>query len=254
MKKLKKFFKKIILHFFCFLSHWTKEKPVVLLYHSISDRDHFLSIPTKIFERQIRYLKENGFRFLKSSDLENIKNLPPKSVLITFDDGYKDNFINAVPILEKYQATAIFFIPVDLINKEMKGLLIMNWEEIKEISRNSLFEIGSHGLTHRKLHKLTIEEIEKEVKVSKKILEENLGVEIKNFAYPFGRYNEVVLKIIRDSGYKYGFSIKPGRLSKKIDKFQIPRFGIDNFSSLFFKDIFKKGYELYWRLRWIFYK
>jgi len=250
----RKKFKKIVLEIFCFLFRWTKEKPVVLLYHSISDQNSFLSLSPKIFEEQIRYLKEKGFKFLKSEDLKNLKNLPNKSVLITFDDGYEEILLNAAPILERYQIPAIFFIPVDLISKEIRGLKIMNWKEIKEMSQNRLFEIGSHGLTHRKLRKLATEEVEKEVKISKEILEQELEIRIKSFAYPFGRYNKEVLKTVGDSGYEFAFSIKPGRLSKNMDKFQIPRFGINTFSSLFFKDIFKRGYELYWKLRWIFYR
>lgn len=239
----------IVIKFFCFLFHGAKERPTVLMYHSVMEGDNPLSLTPEKFEDQIKYLKENKFKFLKLDDLKDGVVFEGKSVLITFDDGYEDNFSIVVPILQKYNVPAIFFIATGLVGSEVGGLKMMNWEEIKNISINNLFEIGGHTITHRKLHKLNLEEVEKEIKESKRILEEKLGKSIRVFAYPYGRYNDLVLGVIKKSGFKWAFSTRPGCLQEGFNKWQIRRFGIDNFRAQFFKDIFKPGYELYWCLR-----
>jgi len=249
-KKISKFFISI----FCFLFRWTKERPTVLMYHSVAEGDNPLSISPEKFEKQIKYLKENNFKFLTIQDLEDINNIPNKSVLITFDDGYKDNFITAIPILKKYGASSIFFIVTGLIGETNKGLKMMSWEEIKKISSDILFEVGAHTITHRKLHKLSIEEIQNEIVQSKITLEEKLGKSIGVFAYPYGRYSQSVLDTVKKNNFKFAFSTKPGHLSKEIDKLLIFRFGMDNYKSRYFQDVFKLGYGLYWRLVWVIKK
>jgi peptidoglycan/xylan/chitin deacetylase (PgdA/CDA1 family) len=239
----------IIIKFLCFLFRSAKERPTVLMYHSVIEGDNSLSLTSEKFESQIKYLKENKFKFLKLDDLKDGAIFEEKSVLITFDDGYEDNFLIAAPILQKYNVPAVFFIATGLVGSEVKGLKMMNWEEIKKISINNLFEIGGHTVTHRKLHKLNLEEAEKEIKESKRVLEEKLDKPIRVFAYPYGRYNNSVLEIVKSSGFKWAFSTRPGCLQEGFNKWQIHRFGIDNFRAQFFKDIFKPGYELYWRLR-----
>lgn len=250
---MRKKIKKIIIKFFCFLFRWTKEKPTVLMYHSVADDGHFLSVSSSVFKQQIEYMKNNGFTFLRSDDLlfGNINN---KSVLITFDDGYENNFSIASKILEQYHIPAIFFIATDLVGLENKGIKIMNWEQVGLLSKNNLFEIGAHSISHKKLHKMSIEELKKEVMESKLILEEKIKKNIKSFAYPFGRYNKIVVDMVKQNGYQLAFSINPGRIDKSNNLFEIKRFGIDDDTSQFFKDIFKTGYNLYWQLRWIFYK
>jgi peptidoglycan/xylan/chitin deacetylase (PgdA/CDA1 family) len=223
------------------------------MYHSVADDGHFLSVSSSVFEQQIEYMKNNGFTFLRSDDLLS-GNINNKSVLITFDDGYENNFLIAVPILKKYNVPAIFFIATGLVGTENKGMKMMNWKQVIELSKNNLFEIGAHTISHKKLHKMNIEELKKEVMESKSILEEKTNKNIKSFAYPFGRYNKIVIDMVKKNGYQLAFSINPGRINKSNNLFEIKRFGIDNNTSQFFKDIFKTGYNLYWQLRWIFYK
>ena len=249
-RKINNFF----IYVFCFLFRWTKEKPIVLMYHSVAEGNNSLSINPKEFEWQIKYLRENGFKFLTTKDLKNINNLPNKSILITFDDGYKDNFLVAIPILKKYNASAVFFIATGLVGAMNRELEMMNWEEIKKINLDNSFEIGAHTITHRKLHKLNIEEAENEIKQSKVILEEKLDKPINLFAYPYGRCNQKILEIVKKNKFQFSFSTKPGHLKKNFDELRIFRFGMDNYKSRYFKDIFKLGYELYWRLRWMIKK
>lgn len=247
---MKRKINKLLINIFCFLFRWTKEKPTVLMYHSVADGNNPLSVNPKEFEKQIKYLKENNFKFLNTKDLDDFNKLPNKSVLITFDDGYEDNFIIAAPILKKYKVPAVFFIATGLVGSVNKGLKMMDWEEVKTIGSEDLFEIGAHTVTHRKLHKLEIEEAREEIITSKNVLEEKLNKPIKIFAYPYGRYNQSVLDIMGKNDFKFVFSTKPGHLRKNFDKLKIFRFGVDNYRSKYFPDIFKLGYELYWRLIW----
>jgi peptidoglycan/xylan/chitin deacetylase (PgdA/CDA1 family) len=253
---MKKKIKKIIIKFFCFLFRWTKEKPTVLMYHSVSNDNYLFNISLKEFENQIKYLKEKNFKFLKMEDLSNIKNLPNKRVLITFDDGYENVFINAVPILEKYNVPAIFFIPVGLIDNKIGELKVMSWEQIKALSENPLFEIGSHAYDHVRLTSLDENNLDKQIEKSKAILEEQIDINIRAISFPFGRYNQNIIKRIKDEGYDYAFGVEVRNLSKKEDFFSIPRIAVDNsiFSDILFKDIFKKGYSLYWKYRRFFIK
>lgn len=249
-KKISKFFISI----FCFLFRWTKERPTVLMYHSIVERKIPFSISPINFEKQVKYLKENNFKFLTIQDLEDINNIPNKSVLITFDDGYENIFINAVPILEKYNIPAVFFVSTNVIGKEINDLKIMSWEQIKFLSKNPLFEIGCHGYNHIRFTSLNINDLDEQLIKSKNVLEEKCGVLIKAISFPFGRFDRDVLKKCKKIGYFCGFSVEIKNLSRFDNIFCLPRIAIDEsiFSDLFFKDIFKIGYGLYWRLRKFF--
>jgi len=251
---MKRKIKRILISIFCFLFRWTKEKPTVLMYHSITSDNNPFSISPKEFEKQIKYLKENNFKFLNTKDLDDLSKLPNKSVLITFDDGYENVFINAVPILKKYNIPAVFFISTNVVGEEINGVKIMNWEQIKFLSESSLFEIGCHGHNHIRFTSLKTDDLADQLMKSKNILEEKCGKSIKAISFPFGRSNQDVLKKIKEIGYFYGFGVKIKNLSKQDDILCLPRIAVDEsvFSDIFFKDILKIGYSLYWQLRRFF--
>jgi peptidoglycan/xylan/chitin deacetylase (PgdA/CDA1 family) len=253
---MKKKIKKIIIKFFCFLFRWTKEKPVVLMYHSVSNDNCLFNISLKEFENQIKYLKEKNFKFLRIEDLSNIKNLPNKSVLITFDDGYENVFINAIPILERYNVPAVFFIPVGLIDNKIGELKVMNWGQVKSLSENPLFEMGSHAYDHVRLTSLDENNLDKQIRKSKTVLEEHLNINIIAISFPFGRCNKDIIKRIKEGGYYYAFGIEPKILSNSDNFYCLPRIAVDDsiFSDILFKDIFKKGYSLYWKSKRFFIK
>lgn len=250
MKKIRKIFRNIIAKIFCLFFKRRKQKTVFLLYHSINNNSHYLSISPDVFERQLLFLKKNNFYFLKSEDLDNSEKLfNKKSVLITFDDGLEDNFTVAAPILKKYNIPAIFFIPTDFIGKEFikKEFNCMDWDQIKELAKNPLFEIGSHGLSHKKFTKLSNEEIKIEAEKSKEVLEKELEITVKSFAFPFGRYDKEMLKIFKNAGYSFILTTEQKMLDAKDSLFELPRFGVNDFSSQFFSDIFTGGIEFYWK-------
>jgi peptidoglycan/xylan/chitin deacetylase (PgdA/CDA1 family) len=144
--------------------------------------------------------------------------LPRKSVVITFDDGYTDNYDHAYKILKKYGYPATIFVPSDLVNNE--GYL--NWVQMRKMINNGI-TIGSHTRRHAYLPDLSIEEQWDEIAASKKILETNLGVAVDYFSYPIGGFNDAIKQLVKKAGYKGATATNRGydRLNK--DVFELNR-------------------------------
>ena len=132
---------------------------------------------------------------------------------ITFDDGYEDNLINALPVLKKYNFTATCFIVPNLIGKtnlwDKKQFKLMDRVQIKDWLDAGM-SIGSHSSNHLDLTKINHDQVMREIGDSKKILEDIFAVEIKNFCYPFGRFDKNTLKYVRQNGYLKAFTTNRG--------------------------------------------
>ena len=179
----------------------------ILCYHGVLDNPWGItSLFVKVaeFEKQMKYLKDNGYTTLFASEITSANNYE-KPVIITFDDGYKDIYTNAWPILQKYNQKGNSYI----ISGWIGGDVYMNNNMIKEIHNSPNFEIGSHTVTHRQLATLSNEDIEYEVRQSKQDLENLLGSPINVIAYPVGSYDNRVLNIV-SKYYKYGLSTDNG--------------------------------------------
>jgi len=227
----------------------SKNKAVILMYHSIGDSKVFFNIKRDEFETQMKFLKENNYNVVsikKILEYLDNKSIPPKTIAITFDDGYQDNFLNAWPILKKYNFPATIFLATanagfDFMvrGEEMKFL---NWDEMSEMESSGLIDIEPHTNTHQKLNKLTIEQARADIDISKKIVEEKLNKKCCFFAYPFGIYNDDIIKILKDLGFRAGFSINRGIIDFKTDKFILRRNSIDSALKFReFKNIIKSG-------------
>ncbi|MFH1759251.1 MAG: polysaccharide deacetylase family protein [Patescibacteria group bacterium] len=181
IRKLKQFIKDII---YVLAGLVMKKRSVVLIYHSIGYNEKSSTVTPEEFERQMRYLSESN-----------------NKVIITFDDGFKDNYINAYPILKKYNIPAIIFITTGWLGKKINFrnevvLEMMNLDELKKISSDGLVKIGVHTINHPRLTNLSDVEIRQELVVSKNLLEKELGAIINSFAYPYGDYDDRVKKIV----------------------------------------------------------
>jgi len=188
----------------------------ILVYHSISnDPLNPFSVSPSAFEAQIRLLVQE-FNILSLEDLATYLNsgreIPPDSVVITLDDGFKDNYTNAYPILKKYKVPATIFLIVNRVeangsvppeSADDKAALYLSWAEVKEMSKNGI-SFGSHTLTHTSLTTLTLKEIRREIQESKRLLEKQIGQPICLFSYPFGTlcdFNKDIRNIVAESGY-----------------------------------------------------
>jgi len=187
------------------------------------------------------YLKKHNYRVISLSDLvsclETKTDLPKKAVVLTFDDGYQDNYFNVWPILKKYNFAATIFLVPGLIGQEMNNaqkipLKILDWPQIQEMHQSGLVDFQPHSLTHPRLDKISLEQVRKEIKESRKIIEERLNKTCSFFAYPFGKYNEEVKQIVKKEGFKAALSIKAGLVKEGDDVFELNRISVNSRISL----------------------
>lgn len=167
-----------------------------------------ISISVSLFEEQIKFLISHGHNFIRFEDLPNLKKLSDKKpTIIYFDDGFKDNILNVLPILKKYKIPATFFI----VPKYMDSGYIdyMNWDDIRELQKEGM-EIGSHTYNHLVLTNVNQEILEKEIISSKEKIEKEIGYSLKTFSYPKGRVNDNVVEAVKKAGYKYATTAKYG--------------------------------------------
>lgn len=172
----------------------------ILIFHTLDDRGSVISFPPEAFRRNLGKLHENGYRtlsLLEAADrVRQGQAFPPRSFVLTFDDGYRTTYDEALPVLQRYDMTASVFLttgetrptaPSDRLPPS-EGQPMLNWHEIRELHRSGI-NVGAHTCTHPDLTRLPTERIEAEIVNSKAIIEDMLGVPVHSFAYPYGRYD-----------------------------------------------------------------
>lgn len=209
-----------------------------LLYHKISGPPPDARIrggytPPRRFARQMAYLKRAGFRFYTASEMiEHLRergSFPPGGLSITFDDGWKDNYENAFPILRDLGIKAtIFLIPSCLGRADTRALSEgeharehLSREDVLEMARHGI-EFGSHTLSHKLLHRTSPEETEFELVESKRQIEEFLGQPCRVLAYPGGHFNETSRRQTQEAGYLAAFTTHYGA-TDKLDLYALNR-------------------------------
>ncbi|MDU2066253.1 MAG: polysaccharide deacetylase family protein [Sporomusaceae bacterium] len=184
----------------------------VLNYHKVDDMPIALSVAPQDFEEQIAYLAQHGFHSITPKQLYRAlkkgEALPENPVLITFDDGYLDNYENAYPILKKYGFTATFFVITDFIGKDPR---FMNWDQIRQMQQDG-FIIGSHTVNHVPLTDLPPEGVMAELTQSRDKIYAETGQMPRYLAYPTGAYNDTVRKLVHQAGYKGAFTVRYGEV------------------------------------------
>ncbi len=205
----------------------------ILTYHYVGNnpnpedkaRDNLQVIPDK-FEEQMKYLATNGYSTITFDDLYvAIKSggiLPQKALILTFDDGYIDFYLNAYPILKKYNLKATEFIPTGL----MDASYYMHWDQISEMNNSGLISFEAHSVSHPNMTALTYEEMVFQAKESKRILGEKTGKEVNFFAYPYGMSNELAWKAVKEAGYKGAVGTWFGNIESEGVLFNMPRIKI----------------------------
>lgn len=185
-----------------------KLKLPILVYHIVrpsypSDSRAVRAIAhtPEVFDAQMEYLHDAGYHVVSFHELEShFKNgipLPDKPIIISFDDGWDDQFTYAFPVLEKYKYTATFFVFTNPIGT--KGF--MTWDELRAMQKAGM-TIASHSRSHPYLTRITDPKaLRNEISGSKQVLESRLGITVREFAYPFGQYNAAVMAAVTDAGY-----------------------------------------------------
>lgn len=203
----------------------TKTIPV-LMYHSINyEKNNILRVPKDKFAAEMKWLYDNGYTTLSLDEVcdavSNKKEVPEKSVVLTFDDGYKDNYESAFPVLKQYNFKATVFMITDEIGDSKNGYLTA--EQIKEMDAGGM-RIESHTVDHPDLNTLSYKQQYKELTKSKAELETLLGRPVNFVAYPSGEYDSNTIKAAKKAGYKMCFKMKGGIGSIDDSKYEFPRF------------------------------
>ena len=201
------------------------------MYHRFEDgRYPSTSTSKENFYSQLSFLKENNFKVLPIKKLidffYNKKPLPPRSVFITVDDAYKSFYNYAFPILKEFDYPFSIFLSTSFVEEEKKNDF-MNWKMIKEIKENK-GDILNHSHKHESFIKQTLEDVEEDNLLARKILIKNLGEVEKIISYPYGESNESIQKIVKGLGYKIALSQHSSPISFTENKFNLPRFSIND--------------------------
>ncbi len=224
---------------------WKKSPGLpILMYHKVPDAEiqtkHRIFVTRENFEKHIWFFQSQGFTTLTFQDLSDfwferrpLTEFPAKPLFLTFDDGYLDNFTNALPLLEKYKMKATIFLLAD------PSLTVNSWDEDegfgqaplmtleqKKTLPTSVYEIGSHGLQHLELPQLSDAEVLTQMTESKTQLEADLGRKIVAFASPFGRIDSRISDLCQKAGYDFAVNTDRGALRWVDDRHSMFRVNI----------------------------
>lgn len=211
----------------------------ILTYHKVNPDPKTGGLGLRVmpadFDWEMRYLKKNGYHTVSLGEVVDYfqkgRKLPDKPVVITFDDGYQDNYRYAYPILKKYQMTATVFVVANTIgginefdyNAHIQPKnKMLTWNQIKELNENGI-TIGAHTLDHAHLTEVSEAEARRQIVRSKKVLEKKLGQDVQYFCYPYGDYNQAVEEMVEESGYRAATSTRIGLVQSGMDPYLLKR-------------------------------
>ena len=216
----------------------------ILMYHGIRKeisglRPYYEThTEPEVFETQMRWLSEQGYT---SMSLESARRQLAgnanceKHVVITFDDGYRDAYSTAIPVMVHYRMTATLFVAPGLIQSpDTPDREYMTWDEVRAAASYGM-EIGSHTLTHPHLAQLSYREIEYQLRESKRVLEEETGRTVQEFSWPYAfpeHRRRTVLNVetaLRACGYRGGVTTKVGSARVQSDPFFWPRLPVNTY-------------------------
>lgn len=214
----------------------------VLMYHLVSDEVpatfRKYTVTPERFRRQVATLVRLRCSSVSPAELlaahRGEARLPPRPVVITFDDGFRDCLRHAAPVLHDAGLTATMYVVGGLLGgtsrwmREPEGLdlPLVSASEARELEQAGV-RCESHGLTHARLARLTPDEVERELTQSRDVLEDALGHEIRHLAYPHGSYDDRVVDAVRDAGYLTAVTTQPGKVLPVDDRLSLPRVKVD---------------------------
>lgn len=255
MKRLKEMTEFVFAVFYSLFLRISGRRPrrVVLYYHGLNKAD------LAGFRKQMTYISKSCSVVKVSQITAADVNETDVTAAITFDDAFVSVMENAVPILKEQGLTAGIFVPAGNLgrrpqwdipgNSSDKDEMIMSEEQISELDKDG-FEIFSHTLSHPRLTQIDNIKLKNEIIRSKQILEEIVDHEVPAISYPHGAYNEMVCRIARQAGYKFGFTIDPVMVDETTDNLSIGRFSVSPSESMMkFKLKTKGAYQITSHLR-----
>lgn len=173
----------------------------------------------------MRLLHELGYQTITTRDLhrsiEEGLDLPPRPIIITFDDGHLDNYTNAYPIMQAYEFIGVEYLVGNYIDADQ----FMTSQHIREMMAAG-WEMGSHSMNHVSLMDATPAERQFEIRGSRLFLEEKFGVPFSSFAYPFGEFDPGVINAVYDAGYATGMGLGFSSVQKHKDQYALHRIAV----------------------------
>ncbi|MDD3887536.1 MAG: polysaccharide deacetylase family protein [Patescibacteria group bacterium] len=202
----------------------------IILYHYVRDiapqPDNLgwgLSVPPSTFQQQMDYLVKENYTTITPNNLYQYLKygtpLPPKPIMLTFDDGYLDFFEEVFPVLRDNHLTATNFIISNFLGREQ----YLDWYHLKYMVASGRVFVGGHTLNHMKLTEVNSEQLDQEIAINKASLEEGLDTKIDYFAYPYGSYDDNVLNALKKNKYKAAFTTENGNIHKTSQLLKLPR-------------------------------
>ena len=214
-----------------------REEVQILLYHHIEDApatitaaQHRWYVSPQKFAAQMDWLAAQGFHPITMTELiahkKNNDALPSNPIVITFDDGWKDNYSVVLPILKKHAFMATFFV----ITVSIGHSAYMDWEEVQTLSAAGM-DVEPHSDTHPMLTRLSHKEARREIVDSKSILESRLNKQTSVFAYPYGDYNNAVISMVKDAGFEAAVAVsgmKKAYVSRTDPLYTLMRYAVED--------------------------
>lgn len=209
----------------------------ILTYHSIDASGSVLSVASSDFREHVRSLARNGFTGIRFDRLldafEGRAVLPPKPVVLTFDDAYVNFYEHALPALREAGFSATVFAIAGLVGKtndwpgqgpSIPRLPLLDWPALREIATSG-FEIGSHAFTHSRLERAPADRLEHEIVGSRRALEDGIGAPVATFAYPFGTHHPASVAIVR-AHYRAACTTRMATARASYDRHLLPRIDV----------------------------
>lgn len=233
--------------------------PIVLMYHSIPLSAQYIDSPWSVrfehFRAQLDLLQEYGWKTLCIRDLTAPPDTYSKTAIITFDDGYADNFRAFEELARRGMHASWYIVSQDIggtarwKNPAISTPSILSKDQLLAMAKTGM-EIGSHSRSHCRLTDVSDDTMRDEIEGSKAELEDILGQAVSSFAYPYGTYNDTVLNKVKDAGYLHSCTTRSGWALRDHDPFQIRRitvFGQDSLATYLRKLAFADNNVPWWR-------
>jgi peptidoglycan/xylan/chitin deacetylase (PgdA/CDA1 family) len=236
-------------------------KVPILTYHSVDESGSIISTAPDVFRQQMKSLSASGYKAISLKELlgffsEN-KIPAPKTVALTFDDGFQNFYTTAFPVLQEYGFQATVFLVTDHCGKyndwgdnppKLPRSKLLSWQEIKELNDCGI-EFGSHTRTHPDLTQIDAAQADREIVESKQEIENALGTEVTTFAYPYGKFNPSV-KQVAEKTFAAACSTNLGKARRTSDFFSLER--IDTYylsNPRIFNSLSSRAFDRYLRVR-----
>lgn len=196
------------------------------MYHRFEENKYpSTNIKIADFIKHLDLIKKKQFKFVNPTDFENdlLNKQKERKILLTIDDGFQSFYEHAWPILKKEKIPFVLFVNT----REVGTRGYMDWNEIKEISKEKFAHIGNHSYSHEYLVDLKEQEIKDDIAIASSDFKKNLGYNSFFFSYPFGEYSNNFKAIVKDLGFKYAFGQHSGVVDKTKNFYELPRFPIN---------------------------